>query len=207
MSRVITISREFGSGGRELGRKLAEELKIGYYDSEILVQLVERTSFTERYIQEMEDNPPYPIFPITIGKTFLHTNDVNFQQAQTVFKAQSRIIRELADKADCVIVGRCADYVLREYHPYRFFVYADVESKIKRCRERESGLSEEEIVRQLKRIDKSRSKYYAYHTDQQWGDKLNYDLCVNTSNTDIQDFASSFSQFFFNSKQTVAPIE
>lgn len=197
MNKIITIGREFGSGGRELGRRLAEELKIEYYDREILSQIAERTSFTEQYIREVEARLPHPLHPITIGRSFFLPENQNLQQAQTIFREQSQILRELAEKSDCVIVGQCADYILRDCQPFRIFVYADLESKIRRCRKRggdDAGLTEEEIQRQIRRIDRSRSKYYAYHTEQTWGGKENYDLCVNTTEISIKGLAPILAQ-------------
>ena len=193
MNKIITIGREFGSGGRELGRRLAEGLGIEYYDREILTKLVERTAFTERYIREVEERIPHPLYPITIGRSFFIPEDQNLRQARRIFQEQSQILRELAKKSDCVIVGRCADDILRKYHPYRVFVYADLESRVRRCRDRAggaSGLTEEEIRRQLRRVDRGRAKYYAYHTERKWGGKENYDLCVNTTETSIKALAS-----------------
>ena len=91
--KIITVSREFGSGGRELGRRLAEELKIEYYDREILSQIAERTSFTEQYIREVEARLPHPLHPITIGRSFFLPENQNLQQAQTIFREQSQILR------------------------------------------------------------------------------------------------------------------
>ena len=197
MNRIITIGREFGSGGRELGRRLAEELKMEYYDREILSQIVERTSFTEQYIRGVEARLPHPLHPITIGRSFFLPENQNLQQAQAIFREQSLILRELAEKSDAVIVGRCADHILREYHPFRIFVYADVESKVRRCRKRggdDAGLTEEEIRRQIRRIDRSRAKYYAYHTEKSWGNKENCDLCVNTTEVSIKKLVPVLAQ-------------
>ena len=176
MNKIITIGREFGSGGRELGRRLAEALHMDYYDKEIVEQIVKRISFTEQYIQEVEAHLPHRLYPITIGKSFLHLEDYACRQAETVFQEQSRIIREMAEKSDCVIVGRCADYVLRSFSPYRIFIYADMESKIKRCRERgsaQSELSDEQIRQNIIKIDKNRSKYYLFHSEKEWGNRAN----------------------------------
>lgn len=199
MNRIITIGREFGSGGRELGRRLAEALHMEYYDKEILEQIVKRTSFTEQYIQEVEARLPHRLYPITIGKSFLHLEDYAYKQVQTVFQEQSRIIKEMAEKSDCVIVGRCADYVLKSFSPYRIFVYADMESKIKRCRERgsiQSELSDEQIKQNIVKIDKNRSKYYSFHSEKEWGNRANYDLCINTTKFSIKEAALILAQLF-----------
>ena len=113
MNKIITIGREFGRGGRELGHRLAEELGIEYYDREILSKIVERTSFTERYIKEVESRLPHRLFPITIGRSFFIPEDQNINQVQMIFNEQSQIIEELADRSNCVIVGRCADLCIK----------------------------------------------------------------------------------------------
>lgn len=115
MNRIITVAREFGSGGRELGRRIAQELNIAYYDHEIVLELSRRTQMTEQYIRQIDEKADMSLLPITTANTF----SMQFYPAQdiglTVFKEQSRIIREMAEKSDCVIVGRCGDYILLAY--------------------------------------------------------------------------------------------
>lgn len=102
-------------------------------------------------------------------------------------------------KSPCVTVGRCADDILKEYHPLRIFVYADMESRIKRCQSRrgpEESFSDKERRQKITEIDKARSKYYEFYTGKRWGDKQNYDLCINTENLDIKGFAAHFAMFY-----------
>ena len=133
MNRIITIGREFGSGGRELGRRLAEELGIEYYDKEIIDAIAKKTSMSQEYVQEILEGKPHHLYPITIGQSMFITDNFYIQQEQSIYLAQCEIIRELAQKSSCIIVGRCADYILKEFKPYRIFVYADMDSRIKRC--------------------------------------------------------------------------
>lgn len=189
MARIITIGREFGSGGRELGRRLAEELNIEYYDREILTQIAKHTSLAEEYIQNIVDRQPHNLLPITIGRSFAYVENYAFKQAQSVFQAQSEIIRDMAEKSDCVIIGRCADYILRDKKPTRLFVYADMESRVRRSLSRQSEgetFTEKQMLRQIRKMDKERARYYEFYTGLKWGDKSNYDLCVNTTNTEIK---------------------
>ena len=189
MNRIITISREFGSGGRELGRRLAEAMGIAYYDQEIITEIAKRTSLSEQYIQQVVERKPFPLFPITIGRSFYPQDDVVFEQTQAVYKEQSSVIQEMAAKSDCVIVGRCADYILRDKNPLRLFVYADMASKMARCREKGSpqeNFSDQELKKHIQSVDKHRSRYYEFYTGRTWGDKLNYDLCINTTQTEIK---------------------
>ena len=112
---------------------------------------------------------------------------------------QSRIIREMAEGGDCVIVGRCADYILAEYKPFRIFVYADMESKMERCRAKgpeHEKFSDKELRQHIQAVDKHRASYYEFYTGQAWGDKLHYDLCINTTNTVIKDMVPHLAKMF-----------
>ncbi len=189
MSMIITISREFGSGGRELGRRLAEALHIAYYDQEIVKELMERTGFALDYVRQAEERIPVPLLPITTARTFGIGNNSAIEQQLSIYNHESDIIKELAEKSDCVIVGRCADYVLRDMDPVRIFVYADIESKLARCREKgpdAKDMTDRELRQRINSVDKKRSRYYQFYTDNIWGDKENYDICINTSARDIK---------------------
>ena len=199
MNKIITIGREFGSGGRELGRRLARELNFDYYDKEILSEIAKHTSLSEEYVQQVVENQPRQLYPITVGRSFLYVDTQPLQQASTVFQAQQQIIREMAERSDCVIVGRCADYILREMKPFRIFVYADLQSRIERCRSRAAegeNLSDREYKQQIQSVDKSRARYYDFYTDMKWGDKLNYELCINTTGQDIPALAGLLARLF-----------
>ena len=117
----------------------------------------------------------------------------------TIYQEQARIITEMALKSNCVIVGRCADYILKEYEPFRIFVYADMNSKIKRCREKsaeDEKFSDKELRQKISAIDKKRSKYYEFYTGHPWGDKLNFDLCINTTQTVIKEMVPVIAKLF-----------
>jgi cytidylate kinase len=200
MNKIITIGREFGSGGRELGRRLAEELGFEYYDKEIITAIAEKTSMSQEYVQEVLEGKPHHLYPITIGQSMFIADSFYIQQEQSIYLAQSEIIRELAQKSNCVIVGRCADFILQDLKPFRIFVYADIESRIARCIARNSDaekhLTEKEMKKQILSIDKNRAKYYDYYTGNKWGDKSNYDLCINTTGFVIKDIATVISKIF-----------
>ena len=200
MNKIITIGREFGSGGRELGRRLAEELGFEYYDKEIITAIAKKTSMSQEYVQEVLEGKPHHLYPITIGQSMFIADNFYIQQEQSIYLAQSEIIRELAQKSNCVIVGRCADFILQDLKPFRIFVYADIESRIARCIARnidaEKHLTEKEMKKQILSIDKNRAKYYDYYTGNKWGDKNNYDLCINTTGFVIKDIASVISKIF-----------
>lgn len=199
MNHIITISRQFGSGGREVGRRLAENLHIAYYDREILSEIVRRTELTEHFVRQVIDQPPMPLMPITIARSFYLDNSAVQDQAQSIFRQQSEIITELAAQSDCVIVGRCADYILRDLKPFNIFVCAALETRMARCRARagaEESLSDRELKKRINSIDKGRRRYYEYYTGRSWGDPLNYDLCINTSTGVIRDITGHIAQLF-----------
>ena len=193
---VITLGREVGSGGRELGRRLADRMQIAYYDKEILSEIAKRTQLTEEYIHNVVEHHPYPLLPITIGHSLYP--DMTFQIQQSVYAEQSNIIKEMAAASDCIIVGRCADYILRDIKPFRIFVYADMESRIRRCHERApegEHLSDKEMKQMIQKVDKGRMKYYEFYTGEKWGDKASYDLCINTSNLVIKELVPHIAAF------------
>ena len=193
MNKIITIGREFGSGGRELGRKIAEKLGWEFYDKEIITEIAKRTEFSEHYIHEVLENNPHELFPITVGHTFTFVDTYALQRKQVVFSEQENTIKQMAENSNCVIVGRCSDYILRESSPVKVFVYSDMQSKVNRCREREEvdHLSDKKLIKTIKKIDKNRARYYEFYTGHKWGDKLNYDLMVNTSKGDLDAIAES----------------
>ena len=174
MSKIITIGREFGSGGRELGRRLSEKLGYAYYDQEIITEIAKRTALSEEYVQQIIERKPITSFPIHVGHSFYPVTNPMFQQSLNVYAEQHKLLQEMAAKSDCIIVGRCADYILRDEKPFRVFVYADVDSKLDRCMKRKAS------------IDKGRAKYYEFYSDRKWGARENYDLMVNTSGQNIK---------------------
>ena len=199
MNKIITIGREFGSGGREFGRRLAEELNYEYYDKEIITEISKHTSLSEEYIKEVLEKKPHNLYPITIGQSMAIFNDYQTKQIQSIYTAQCEILKYLAEKSNCVIVGRCADYILKEYNPYRIFVHASMESRINRCLSRKNeneDLDSKKLEKYIKKVDKDRAKYYEFYTYQKWGDKKNYDLCVNTTNVNIKEIVSVIAKIF-----------
>ena len=197
MAGIITVGREFGSGGRELGKRLADELGVAYYDNEIITEIAKRTNLAEEYVQHVMENGPSAVMPITTGRTFYMGLDPLAEQNNAIYREQSCLVKELAEKSDCVIVGRSADYILRDKDPFRLFVYADIESRMERCRKRapeQEHLTDKELRRQIQNVDKKRKKYYEFFTGQTWGERLNYDLCINTSRACIKDVVSAIAK-------------
>lgn len=198
MGIVITVGREFGSGGRELGRRLADELGIAYYDREILLEIEKQTPYCLEYIEQVTEKKPVPLLPIHYGMSFSVANDPNLDQSIDIYATQTKVLKELAAKSSCVIIGRCADDVLKDCNPIRLFVYADMPSKIARCQERKKPGEKADarsLAREIKMVDRNRAKYYEFYTGKKWGDKANYDIMINTSGRSVKDIASGLAHF------------
>lgn len=186
--RIITISREFGSGGRELGKRLAETLGIPCYDHEIIDMVAEKHGFDKNYVSHVSEKDIRVFYPSTIGHRFM-TNPPVFQQPVKIAAAQHEMIRQLALQRDCVIVGRCADVLCKDLNPFNIFVYADRLSKLQRCENRadeSEHYSEKEMFRKMKQIDRERVAYRELFTEEPWGRKESYHLCINTSGKEIK---------------------
>lgn len=187
--RIITVGREFGSGGRELGKRLADELYMNYYDREILTALAGKLKMDESYISEKVDRGLLSAIPVSFGRTFSYRQ----QDTVKILAEQQNIIREIAKKGeDFVIVGRNADVILAQYHPFRIFVYADLESKLNRCKEREER---EDLAKRIRQVDKGRAKNRELLFGSIWGRKENYDLCVNTSGVVIKEIVPLIAEY------------
>lgn len=201
MRKIITICREFGSGGREIGKRLAEILQVPYYDDEIVTQLAERTQLAVSYVNQFSEKGLKPIqyFPITVGRSFHRQMEVNPNMLQTINLRieQGKLLKELAEKSDCVIVGRCANHILKDFGPLRVFVYAEMDTKIKRCREKapeHESLSDKQLERHIREIDKTRAHFYKSVTGRLWGDKLDYDMMINTTDYPVKLVAQIVAQ-------------
>lgn len=160
---IITVSREFGSGGRELGKRLSDALHIPCYDNEIIAIIASQQGFDENYVSRMSEKSIQQAYPMTIGHRF-RTTGPNYatQQAIKIHVEQQRMIEGFAAQGDCIIIGRCADVILRNYKPFHIFVYADMAAKLQRCIERapeDENLSQVELERKIRGIDKNRANH------------------------------------------------
>lgn len=191
---IITISREFGSGGRELGKRLADIKGYDYYDSEIIAAVAKKSGMDEAYIENTLSNHGWRNQAITFRGTLASSAYVESSKVQLLLE-QKEVITGIAQMGkDCVIVGRNADVILREYEPLNIFVCASAEAKPKRCRERASAgenLSEKELLRRMKRIDGVRRQTRELMTGSQWGQRDAYQLIVNTTQWEIKQLAQA----------------
>ncbi|MEE1066123.1 MAG: cytidylate kinase-like family protein [Acutalibacteraceae bacterium] len=197
MARIITVSREFGSGGRELGKRLADELGFEYYDREIIDKVAEESQLDTGYVESVLNGNFSLSFPVTFGRTFFYSDSLQ-QNITELLVAEQKIIKTLAEKkTDMVIVGRSADALLKDYKPFNIFVYADMESKMKRCRWRAPAneqLTDRELARKIKQVDTGRKRQRKLITDIPWGKKESYHLCINTTGVNIKNLVPPLAE-------------
>lgn len=182
---VITIARSYGSGGRTMGKMLAKELGIKYYDREILRLASDESGINEALFGKADEKLANSVLFKIAKKAYqgeiIPPDSDDFASNDNLFNYQAKVIKELAEEESCIIIGRCADYILKDNpNVIRLYCYAPLED----CIEREkslSSLSEKEIIKKIHKIDKNRAEYYKYYTGSEWNDARNYDLCLNTS--------------------------
>ena len=188
---VITISRQYGSGGNEIGRKLAGELGVDFYDKNILRMNSDRSGIKESYFHLADEKAGgrllYRIFSNLTPELGEPSYGSDMVSTDNLFRFQSEVIRKLAEEVSCVIVGRCADYVLEDMENVnlvRIYIFAEFDSRIRRITEKEL-YAPEDVKKNIRRIDKERRNYYRYYTGRSWADPENYDLLINTSTAGI----------------------
>lgn len=190
-NRIITISREYGSGGRAIGRKLADKLGIHCYDAELIQKIVEKSGYPADYVKEKgEDAEGGGLSMFLVDRRLGPTHQ------DTLWKIQSQVISELADKESCVIVGRCADYILQARADcLTVFIHADFDKRVKRIIN-EYGEPEEKAYKRLKDRDKRRMAYYNYYTDKKWGNAENYHVCLDSGALGIDKCVEVLAQLY-----------
>nr|MBP3281417.1 cytidylate kinase-like family protein [Treponema sp.] len=209
MRKIITISREFGSGGRIIGKKVAENLGYEFFDREIIDMAAKDSGLSADFIEKTEQNISSGwLYNLLLGTSYSGTSfGSGVQQigahslplADQVFNAERKIILGLADKP-CVIVGRCADYIFRTSEEVEkkellnIFIYADFDDKVKRVAER-LGIDEKEAAKTVTQVDKRRANHYNTFTEDTWGDRQNYDLIVNSSTLGIEQTVEMLTSF------------
>ena len=196
--KLITISREFGSGGRELGKRLADALGFDYYDREIITAIAQRRGLDESFVTKTLEDRGWRDVPLTFRHTFTPAAPPHTVRTDLLLE-QTEVIRKIAEAGkDCVIVGRNADALLREYRPFNLFVCADMEAKIRRCQERaapDEKLSPKELERKIRGIDKNRVRTRDIITGSRWGERGSYHLTVNTTGWEIKELTSAVAEF------------
>jgi cytidylate kinase len=191
---VITIERQYGSGGRIIGRMLAEKLGIHFYDDEILSMTAEKSAVGEQYFRLADEKAGNNLLRKIVGgmsKAPIDTPKISgdITSPENLFRFQSEVIRELAETESCVIVGRCADFVLSaagKEDLVKLFVYADLPSCMRRTMEVDGILDNKQAMDRMARITRQRREYHKYYTGKEWEDMDNYDLLINTSKLEYE---------------------
>ncbi len=183
---VITIARGYGSGGRTIGQMLSEKLGIPYYDRDLLRLASDDSGINQELFAKADEKIKksllYRIAKNVYKGELIPPDSDDFVSNDNLFNYQAKIIKELANTESCIIIGRCADYVLKDNpNVVRVFVHAPQEDCINTLKEM-TGKSEKELEKQITSIDKHRAEYYKYYTGRNWEDAKNYDLCLNSSN-------------------------
>lgn len=198
MSRkIITITRQYGSGGREIGEKLAKSLGVEFYDNKLLELAAEHSGIHKNHFEENDEkrtNSFLYLLSTTYGQGGIPFDD-------TLFFAQLNAIQKIASEQSCVIIGRCADYALRDFNGViNLFISAPFEQRVKRAIE-VYGIEERHAENYVKRVDKQRTSYYNYYTDKRWGQPQNYQLCLDSSVLGIDGsvkLAEDFIKMYYN---------
>lgn len=199
MNKIITINREFGSGGREVAKRVADILSIAYYDKELVDKIAEETKYNPEYIENFSEAIASRSYPLIFSKTLMSIYSPPNDNIQSV---QTKIIRDIANMSSCVIVGRCASDILRKEKILKVFIYSsDMEQRINRCYEKvpaDREKSREEMKKLILSTDKAREKYHNYYTLNKWKDMMKYNLCIDTSKADVKIAAQIIADVYNN---------
>ncbi len=200
---IVTISREYGSGGRQVGMRLAAELGIMCYDRAVIELAAERSGMSPEFIEGSETKASNIFYNIAQASFTDYTPLITYDLTQTdkAFFAQAEVIREIAASESAVIIGRCSDYILRENpNVINVFLYGEKNDKLRRLTQ-ELGVSREEAREQMKSVDRGRANYYKNYTGATWGAPENYDLCINTSRADISGAVAAIKGMFLDKQK------
>ena len=188
---IITIARQYGSGGREIGEKVAKKLGITLYDKQLITEAATKGNLDENVSKLADESAANSLlYTLAMGSNVLGTTmhfGYKMPLNDKLFILQSEIIKEKAKDESCVIIGRCADYVLRdEEKVLRIFVYGDLDHRQARIAARHPELKSAQVIDVINKTDKRRSSYYNFYTGKQWGNSVNYDLCINSASYGIE---------------------
>ena len=185
---IVTVDREFGSGGHEVAKRLAERLGIPFYDEEIIARAAASTGYQEEYIRDNDEKAP----ELSFSNMFSGFDTFQTSPFAKIQEEEFNIIRELASEGSCVIVGRAADYILAEERHVSIFHFAPFEERVRRKLQIHNSAEPENLVdvptveKAVKQIDKQRRRYYEFYTDNKWGGRDEYDLLINTSRAGVE---------------------
>jgi len=185
----ITIGRQLGSGGKSVGLELSQRLNIPCYDKELIELASRESGLGSEFFEKFDEKSSFSFFGKYFGfrSGFMGYNENNYLSNETLFKIQSDIIRDIAEKESCIFIGRCADYILRDNpNCLKIFVSATLKDRIHRIIQKDN-LTEKEAQLHIEQCDKKRAAYYNYYSNKEWGMATSYDLCFNSSFLSIEE--------------------
>ena len=204
---IITISRAYGSGGHEIGKKLAETLQIPFYDNEQISILAQKEGISKELLADAEKIGSNNIL-FSLSKLGNSTEVYGMPLSERIYDVQKKVIQEIAYKGPCVIVGRCADYILKDFENcVHIFITASLPTRVRRAVS-EYHLTEENPEKKVLKADKSRELYYNYHTGQKWGEASNYDIVINTDRTGLDNAVTIIEAYAYmqNEQAPIKPV-
>ena len=195
MKKIITIGRELGSGGRTIGKMVANRLGIPYYDRELIDKTAQKSGLATQYVESSEQRLTNSfLYNLAMGTSYgygilQNANRQTLPLSEQIYEAQREVITKFANQGRCVIVGRCADQILADRDDvFRVFIYADMDKRVQRGIQ-EYGMAKQTARKEIEKSDKERSRHYNIFTDKNWGDRHNYDLLLNSSKLDYENCA------------------
>ena len=196
---IITIARQYGSGGHDIGEKLAEELKIPFYDKELLERAAKDSGFCQEIFENYDEKPTNSfLYSLVMDTYYMGHSTAAFAEMplnHKIFLAQFNAIKDIAKEGPCVIVGRCADYALADFpNVVNVYLYADMQSRIARIARRHD-VTDAKAKDLIQKTDKGRASYYNYYTNKKWGEATGYDLCLNTASLGIDGSIHMIREF------------
>ena len=196
---IIAIGRQFGSGGHEIGEKLAKKLGIKFYDKELIKLIAKESGLCEKVLESYDEKPTnsflYSLVMDTYSMGYSGSTYTDMPINHKVFLAQFDAIKKIADEGPCILVGRCADYALESYpNVVSVFIHADLDARIRRIA-RLYNLTDAKAKDTIVKADKKRASYYNYYTNKKWSDSASYELCLNSSELGIEGTAKAIEQY------------
>ncbi len=206
---IITIGRQYGSAGKEIGYMIAERLGIKLYDQEMLKEASKESGLCEQFFEMHDEKPTHSFLYSLVMDTYAMNYSAGTYNEMPinhkVFLAQHDTIKKLADRESCILIGRCADYALENYpNAYKIFIYADLEEKIRRVSHK-YDMTHAKAKEIILKTDKKRASYYNYYTSKKWGDSESYDLCINSSKLGMNETANTIIQYVNTRKSLQNP--
>jgi cytidylate kinase len=196
MNYIITIGRQLGSGGLQIGDLLSQKLEIPCYDKELINIASRESGLGKEFFEKADEKSSFSFFSSIFGSGYMGTDSgINYLSNENLFDIQSQVIKDLAEKSSSIFVGRCADYILRR-HPrcLKIFITADLKDRIRRVSQAKQ-IPEKKALELIELTDKKRASYYNYYSNKIWGMSTSYDLCINSSAFGINSIVDDIEKY------------